>query len=136
TGFVVDRASRRLVTAVTLAVQITGVLVLARAHSAAALYLGCALFGTGIGNLTSLPGLILAVEWPRERFAPLIALVVGINQFTFRPSLVGVLHDATGSYGPALAACAALETLAAVVVLLGPTPGRTRAPRCRTATSP
>jgi predicted MFS family arabinose efflux permease len=138
TGFVVDRVSRRLAAAVTLAVQIAGVLVLARGASPAAIYLGCALFGAGIGNLTSLPGLILAVEWPRERFAPLIALVVGINQFTFAfgPSLVGVLRDRTGSYAPALAACAALQALAAVLVLLGPTSPRRCAPRSCRATSP
>jgi len=138
TGIIVDRVSRRLVAGVTLAVQIAGVLVLARAGSPATIYLGCALLGAGVGNLTTLPGLILAVEWPRERFAPLIALVVGINQFTFAfgPSLVGVLRDWTGSYAPALAACAALEAIAAVLVLLGPTSRRTRAPRSCRATSP
>ena len=124
TGLIVDRVSRRLVAGVTLAIQIAGVLVLARAASPATIYLGCALFGLGVGNLTTLPGLILAVEWPRERFAPLIGLVVGINQFTFAfgPSLVGVLRDRTGSYAAALAACAALQAIAGVTVLCGPKP--------------
>jgi MFS family permease len=122
TGAVVDRASRRVVAGVTLAVQVAGVLVLARAGTPAEIYLGCALFGAGIGNLTSLPGLILSVEWPRERFAPLVGLVVGINQLTFAfgPSLVGVLRDLSGRYAPALAACAALQAIAAVIVLCGP----------------
>jgi len=122
TGFVVDRVSRRLVACLTLAVQIAGVLVLARGETPPAIYLGCALFGVGIGNLTSLPGLIVAVEWPRERFAPLIGLVVGINQLTFAfgPSLVGVLRDVYGRYGPALVACATLQAIAAVIVLCGP----------------
>jgi MFS family permease len=122
TGVVVDRVGRRLVACVTLAVQIAGVLVLARGQTPLAIYLACALFGLGIGNLTSLPGLILAVEWPRERFAPLIGLVVGINQLTFAfgPSLVGVLHDVSGRYGPALMACVVLQAIAAVIVLCGP----------------
>src|SRR5437660_5235300 len=122
TGLVVDRVNRRLVTCVTLAAQIAGVLLLARAASPGAVYVGCALFGVGVGNLTTLPGLILAVEWPRERFAALVGLVVGINQFTFAfgPSLVGVLRDRAGTYGPALGACAVLQAVAAALILLGP----------------
>ena len=122
TGLVVDRVNRRLVTCVTLAAQIAGVLLLARAASPGAVYVGCALFGVGVGNLTTLPGLILAVEWPRERFAALVGLVVGINQFTFAfgPSLVGVLRDRAGGYGAALLACAMLQAIAAVTILFGP----------------
>jgi MFS family permease len=121
TGVIVDRVHRRVVASVTLAIQILGVGLLATASAAAALYVGCVLFGLGVGNLTTLPGLIVAVEWPPERFAALVGLVVGINQLTFAfgPSLVGVLHDWSGGYAPALAACAALEATAAVTVLLG-----------------
>jgi len=99
-----------------------GLALLATAPSAAAVYAGCVLFGLGVGNLTTLPGLILAVEWPRERFAALVGLVVGINQFTFAfgPSLVGVLRDRAGGYGAALLACAMLQAIAAVTILFGP----------------
>ena len=92
------------------------------------MYAGCVLFGLGVGNLTTLPGLILAVEWPRERFAALVALAVGINQFTFAfgPSLVGIIRDQAGSYAVALGVCIALEAAAAAMILLGP-----RAPRRR-----
>ena len=72
---------------------------------------GCALFGLEVGNLTTLPGLVLAVEWPRERFSTLVGLAVGINQLTFAfgPSLVGVLRDWSGEYGAALGACMVLR---------------------------
>jgi MFS family permease len=122
TGVVVDRLNRRLVSSVTLAVQIGGLALLAWAPSAGAVYAGCALFGLGVGNLTTLPGLILAVEWPRERFSSLVGLVVGINQFTFAfgPSLVGVVRDWAGAYGPALTACTVLQAVAALMILLGP----------------
>src|SRR5438552_3776219 len=95
TGVVVDRVNRRVVASATLVVQMLGLALLATAPSAAAVYAGCVLFGLGVGNLTTLPGLILAVEWPRERFAALVALAVGINQFTFAfgPSLVGITRD-------------------------------------------
>ncbi len=126
TGLVVDRVSPRMVTSLTLAAQIVGLALLGLADSAARVYAGCVLFGLGVGNLTTLPGLILAAEWPRERFAALVSLAVGINQvtFAFGPSLVGVVRDRAGGYGAALAACAALQAVAAVIVLLGP--GRVR----------
>ncbi|MGH7386128.1 MAG: MFS transporter [Candidatus Rokuibacteriota bacterium] len=122
TGMVVDRLNRRGVSSVTLVVQISGLALLAWAPSSAAVYAGCALFGLGVGNLTTLPGLILAVEWPRERFASLVGLVVGINQFTFAfgPSLVGVVRDWAGAYGAALGVCTILQMVAAIVILLGP----------------
>lgn len=122
TGVVVDRLNRRVVASATLTVQAVGLALLAPAPSAGFVYAGCALFGLGVGNLTSLPGLILAVEWPPERFGSLVSLVVGINQFTFAfgPSLVGVMRDWTGAYGAAFGACIVLQATAAVVLLLGP----------------
>jgi len=122
TGFVIDRLSRRGVTSATLCIQMAGLALLAWAPSATVVYAGCGLFGLGVGNLTTLPGLVLAVEWPRERFSSLVGLVVGINQFTFAfgPSLVGVVRDAAGGYPAALAACMGLEAFAAGLVLLGP----------------
>jgi len=127
TGVVVDRLNRRFVASATLIVQIVGVTLLARAGSPAGVYAGCALFGLGVGNLTTLPGLILAVEWPRARFSSLVGLVVGINQFTFAfgPSLVGLIRDWAGSYGPALGACTAIQAVAASLILLGPGGTRT-----------
>ena len=119
TGLVVDRLSRRLVTAATLLVQMHGLALLAWAPTPATIYTGCALFGLGVGNLTTLPGLILAVEWPRAHFGALVSLVVGIHQFTFAfgPSLVGILRDWTGAYAPALMACATLQLTAAALIV-------------------
>jgi predicted MFS family arabinose efflux permease len=121
-GFVIDRLNRRLVASATLVIQIGGLTLLAWAPSAVVVYTGCALFGLGVGNLTTLPGLILAVEWPREQFSALVGLVVGINQFTFAfgPLLVGVMRDWAGTYGPSLGACTALQMVAAAMILLGP----------------
>ena len=126
TGVVVDRLSRRRVASATLVVQMIGLALLAGPPSSARVYAGCVLFGLGVGNLTTLPGLILAVEWPRERFSALVGLVVGINQFTFAfgPSLVGVLRDVAGTYSLALGACATLQGIAALIVLARDAPLR------------
>ena len=107
-------------------IQIIGLMLLASGRSGVVIYVGCALFGLGVGNLTTLPGLILAIEWPRERFSTLVSLVVGINQFTFAfgPSLVGGLRDWAGPYGMALGTCAALQAIAAALVVFGPRPRR------------
>lgn len=122
TGFVVDRVNRRVLTCATLLVQLVGLVLLARVVAPVGVYAGCALFGLGVGNLTTLPGLILAVEWPRERFSGLVGLVVGINQLTFAfgPTLVGVVRDRAGAYAAALGACAVLQAISAVLILLGP----------------
>jgi predicted MFS family arabinose efflux permease len=127
TSVVVDRADRRLVAAVTLGLQMVGVGLLGWAPSAAFVYAGCTLFGLGVGNLTTLPGLILAVEWPAEQFGALVGLAVGINQLTFAfgPSLVAFVRDWVGGYAPALGVCAALQAVAAVLVLCGPGRART-----------
>ena len=124
TGVVIDNVSRRRVASATLAVQLAGLALLSREPTAAGVYAGCALFGLGVGNLTTLPGLILAVEWPRERFSGLVGLVVGINQLTFAfgPSLVGIVRDWAGSYGAALWTCALLQAISAALILLGPGP--------------
>lgn len=123
TGLVLDRVSARVAASATLMLQIVGLALLAGASSVAAVYAGCALFGLGLGNLTTLPGFILAKEWPREAFSGIVGLAVASHQvtFAFGPSLVGVLHDWAGGYGPALTACMALQAAAAVTVLLAPT---------------
>jgi MFS family permease len=103
-------------------IQLAGLALLARSPSAVGAYAGCALFGLGVGNLTTLPGLILAAEWPREHFSGLVGLVVGINQLTFAfgPTLVGVVRDWAGTNEAALGACGVLQAISAALILLGP----------------
>jgi MFS family permease len=128
TGSVVDRLNRRLVSSATLGIQMIGLALLAWAPASVVVYAGCALFGLGVGNLTTLPGLIVAVEWPRERFTALVGLVIGINQFTFAfgPALVGVIRDWSGGYSAALGACIALQAMGAALLVLGPGRAPTR----------
>lgn len=74
---------RRLAAAINFAVQIGGVMLLIFSTGWAGLTLGCVLFGLGIGNLTSLPPLIVQKEFEREDVVTAVALIVAINQGVF-----------------------------------------------------
>ena len=119
TGYIADQFDRRAVACANFIVQMLGMAILATATAPAMLYLGCALFGLGVGNTTSLPGLLVQQEFPKQHFARIVSVVVAINQFSFAfgPSLLGQLEHAEGSYGTGLLACLSMEALAALIVI-------------------
>ncbi len=120
TGLFVDKLDRRMTACGNFLMQAAGVAVLASASTAPMLYAGCFMFGLGVGNATSLPGLIVHQEFPNRLFSQVVSLVVAVNQFTFAfgPSLLGYLRQATGHYTAALVACFVLEVAAAAIVIL------------------
>jgi MFS family permease len=120
-GLVADRADRRIVGCANFVVQAAAVAVLITDPPAPALYAASALFGLGVGNMTTFPALIVQAEYPAEHGSRIVSLVVAINQFTFAfgPGVLGALRDWSGAYESALVACIACELTAAVVVLLG-----------------
>lgn len=72
--------SRRVIAAANFLVQACGSLLLVVGASAPALLAGCVLFGLGIGNLLSLPPLILQAERPAGDVARALGLLTAINQ--------------------------------------------------------
>jgi len=123
-GLIIDKVDRRLASALVLCVQVAGMAVLLAADSITGLYLGCILFGFGVGNLITLPGLIVQQEFPRRDFARAVSLNVAINQLVAAtgPSILGILHDLSGSYRTSLMVCLALQAAAAALVLVRPRP--------------
>lgn len=121
-GLVIDRVDRRGATSANLAVQVAGMVVLLQTSSVSGLYLGCILFGFGVGNLITLPGLIVQQEFPRRDFARAVSLNVAITQLVAAtgPSILGVLHELSGDYRTSLMACLVLQVGAAVLVLIRP----------------
>ncbi len=119
-GAVIDRVDRRLATSANLAVQIMSMAVLLSTSSVAGLYLGCILFGFGVGNLITLPGLIVQQEFPRRDFARAVSLNVAVTQLVAAvgPYLLGVLHDLSGNYRTSLIACLVLQIAAALLILI------------------
>jgi len=120
TGLFVDKLDRRVVACGNFLVQFAGTGLLASNTSAPMLYLGCILFGLGLGNLISLPALIVQQEFPQQHFSRIAGLIVAINQFTFAfgPALLGYLQRAEGGYTTALVACLILQGAAATIVVL------------------
>jgi MFS family permease len=118
-GLIVDKCDRRAVACGNFLVQSAGTAVLAASPSAPMLYLGCILFGLGLGNLISLPGLIVQQEFAAQHFSRIVGLILAVNQFAFAfgPGLLGFLREASGDYTDALAACFIGEVAAAVIVI-------------------
>ena len=104
-------ADRRRFAALSLAVQISGSLALLASggSNVPLLLLGVALFGAGIGNVTSLPPLIAQVEFVRADAARVVPLIVAIGQATyaFAPAAFGALRSGE----PAVAAASPGSTL-------------------------
>ncbi len=118
-GLIVDKCDRRVVACGNFLVQSAGTALLAAGPSALLLYLGCILFGLGLGNLISLPGLIVQQEFPQQHFSRIVGLIVATNQFAFAfgPALLGFLRQAGGDYTSALVACFVVEATAAAIVI-------------------
>ena len=121
-GFVIDRLPQRRVTAIALASQALALLAMIMwPEQPPVLYAGSILFGLSVGNLITLPALIVQREFAARSFGLVIGLSTAIAQMTyaFGPTLIAAVHDAAGGYGAALAVCIALEIVAAAIVLMG-----------------
>lgn len=124
-------ADRRRVAALGYGVQVVGTLLLwaADGSNRVPIVLAVALFGSGIGNATSLPPLIAQAEFARADVPRVVALIVATAQATyaFAPALLGLLLVATGGAaarvgqgtGALLAAVAGVQLLAMACFVLG-----------------
>ncbi len=85
----------------------------------ALLFVACAVFGLSVGNLITLPAMVIQREFDAASFGMLVGLSTAIGQFTcvVGPGLLGLLRDLTGGYAAPLALCIALELAAAAAVL-------------------
>ena len=119
TGLFVDRVNRRVVSCGNFLVQVLAMAILTSTTSIPMLVVGCVLFGLALGNVISLPALIVQQEFPRRDFARIVSMVMAINQFAFAfgPALLGRLQQPDGAYTWALVACLSMEAAAAVIVL-------------------
>jgi MFS family permease len=117
---VIDRLNQRLASALSFASQAVALVILINSQNAMLLIAACALFGFSVGNLITLPSLIVQREFPAPSFGVLVSLLTAINQVTyaFGPGLVGLLRDLSGSYTLPFYGCIALELTAAVLIMM------------------
>lgn len=119
-GIVSDRLNQRKASSVSFASQAVALLVMINIHNDYALFIASAVFGFSVGNVITLPSLILHKEFSAASFGVLVSLVTAICQFTyaFGPGLIGLLRDVFSGYTVPFYVCAALELIAAVIVLV------------------
>jgi predicted MFS family arabinose efflux permease len=120
-GLVVDRLNPRLVTAVSLVSQAAALLAITQTDNATALFAACSVFGFTIGNLITLPPLIIHREFNVTDFTMVMGLTTALSGIVgaLGPGLVGLVRSLSGGYAAALALCIVLELVAAVLVLGG-----------------
>jgi len=118
-SFVIDRMNQRLASALSFVSQAAALVIVINVRNEAALMAACALFGFSVGNLITLPALIVQREFDPRSFGVLISLITAINQVTyaFGPGVVGLLRDASGSYALPFYVCIGVELTAAVLIM-------------------
>jgi predicted MFS family arabinose efflux permease len=132
---VIDRLNQRLASAISFVSQAVALAIIINSRNDMVLIAACALFGFSVGNLITLPSLIVQREFDPRSFGVLISLITAINQVTyaFGPGVIGLLRDASGSYTLPFYGCIALELIAAVLIMVrGPHGSR----RAETRSSP
>lgn len=123
-SMVIDRLDQRLASALSFLSQAAALCVVINLHNDYVLIAACAVFGFSVGNLITLPSLIVQREFDSASFGVLISLNTAINQVTyaFGPGVVGALRDWSGGYGPPFYLCIALEVAAAALIMVRGTP--------------
>jgi len=117
---VIDRLNQRLASAISFVSQAVALVVIINWHNDIVLIAACALFGFSVGNVITLPSLIVQREFDLGSFGVLISLITAINQITyaFGPAVVGLLRDASGCYSLPFYGCIGLELVAAVLIMV------------------
>jgi predicted MFS family arabinose efflux permease len=117
---VIDRLNQRLASAISFASQAVALAIIINSRNEAVLIAACGLFGFSVGNLITLPSLIVQREFDSRSFGVLVSLLTAINQITyaFGPGVIGLLRDISGSYSLPLYGCIGLELTAAMLIMV------------------
>jgi MFS family permease len=117
---VIDRLNQRLASAISFASQAVALAIIINSRNEMLLMAACALFGFSVGNLITLPSLIVQREFDPRAFGVLISLITAINQITyaFGPGVIGLLRDMSGSYALPFYVCIGLELAAASLIMI------------------
>jgi MFS family permease len=124
---VIDRLNQRLASAISFLSQAVALAIIINSRDEMLLIAACALFGFSVGNLITLPSLIVQREFDPRAFGVLVSLITAINQVTyaFGPGVMGLLRDWSGSYALPFYGCIGLELIAAVLIMVRGRGGKT-----------
>jgi cyanate permease len=117
---VIDRLNQRKASAVSFASQAVALLIMINARNEATVFFASALFGFSVGNVITLPALIIQREFDPRSFGVLVSLTGAIGQCfnAFGPGIIGLLRDASGSYALPFYGCIGLELAAAILIMV------------------
>ena len=121
-GTMANWLDQRIASALSLASQAAALAVMMQTRDETILLAACALYGFSVGNLITLPALVIQREFEAASFGMLIGLLTAIGQVTYSmgPAVIGLVRDATGGYATALALCVVINVVAAVLILRRP----------------
>jgi predicted MFS family arabinose efflux permease len=120
-GMVADQLNLRPVSAASFLSQAAALLTIIETGDAFVLFVACAIFGFTVGNLITLPPLIIH----REFDAAALTMVMGLSTAVtgvigaLGPGLLAIVRSWSDGCAVALALCIMLEVVAAVIVLTG-----------------
>jgi MFS family permease len=119
-GAVVDRLDPRLISCVSMFSQAIALFCMTRTTDTTYLLICCAAYGFSVGNIITLPSLIVQREFPPAAFGMVLGLSTAIGTFAgaIGPGLIGLIRGATGDYGTALLVCMALKIVGGSFVLV------------------
>jgi MFS family permease len=117
-GMVVDRFDPRLAAAVSIVSQAAALLVIRQTDSVSLILAASAVFGFSVGNLITLPPLIIHREFSVASFVVVMGLSTAISGTVgaLGPALIGVVRGWSSDYDAALLVCIVLQLVAAAIV--------------------
>jgi cyanate permease len=100
--------------------QAAALFCLTRTRDPTLLLFACGVYGFSVGNIITLPALIIQREFRPENFAMVLGLSTAIGTFAgaLGPGLIGLIRASTGDYVVALTACLALKIVGGCFVLI------------------
>lgn len=119
-GSFVDRLDKRLTTALSVASQAAALVALVIWPEPAVIWAGALVYGLSVGNVITLPALIVQREFDSHAFGAVVALLTSVTQLfgAFGPALLGFGRDLAGGYGVPIVCCALLNLCAGAAVLI------------------
>jgi predicted MFS family arabinose efflux permease len=118
---VADRLNIRWIASGVLVLSAAGLIVTAMANTALPLIIGTLLFGFNVGNLTTLPALIVRREFGAVSFGKVFGITGTFMQLisALGPAIFGLMHDRTGGYSLAIGLAAVLMLMGAILIAAG-----------------